>query len=55
MAVARAKRGYNTRISGAESIWVQDMGPIATQEGHGTRNVSRVRLPREVQEPGVGR
>ncbi len=23
--LARAKRGYNTRISGAESSWVQDI------------------------------
>ena len=46
--VARANRGY-------DSIWVQSMGPISTLKGHATRNVSGVRLPRDVQEPGSGR
>ena len=53
--VARANRGYDTRISRVESVWVQSMGPISTHKGHATRNVSGVRLPRDVQEPGSGR
>jgi hypothetical protein len=53
--VARAKRVYDMRISRTESLWVQSMGPSLTHEGHATRNVSGVRLPRDVQESRGGR
>ena len=40
--VARVKRVYDTRISRTESLWVQNMGPRLTHEGHATMNVSGV-------------
>jgi hypothetical protein len=53
--VARAKRVYDTRINRTESLWVQNMGPRLTHEGHATRNVSGVYRPRDVQESRGGR